>query len=524
MNNPFVTRKPVSAEYFVGRKDVVRRIFAALISNSHNVVLVDQPKSGKTSLLTYAGSHKARSEHLGSRVAEFLFVSLDCGKLLARYREADFWRAVTDQIAEPLLKDAITVLLSGSMEMPDVQRFLDALKQARRKLVLMIDELELMLPHPHLGTGEFLAGFRSLSEDGSLSIIAASQLNVEQLNARTEHEYGSPKFNYFQNERLGAFSDIEVDGFLTHYLGDDDLVFSAADRVWIKRVAGGFPYLAQAAAWIWFDLVPQNKSLREKRRAAGSWLRGETAEFCRNIYQSLNHRERQLLSQIAVSEQPTRMNPEQALALTELIDQALIDRAAGKWRVRSECLAEWIVRHAAGVWRAPAEQAVTTLQTPPLRLFISAAEQDVEFCIELDSHMASQNLGISCWHRGKIPPGADQLEWLLQEARTADIILVLLSAEHLCYSQSEVAITLARAAASHVELIPILAHALAIESTPFVDMRLLPETQQPVRKLRHRAHAWAEVTKHVAMCTRNLRQRSGVRAAHDLRNSTELPA
>lgn len=514
MDNPFLAGKPVPPEYFVGREALVDRIYGCLRSNSHNVLLVDVQKGGKTSLLTYLRAPQVRQRYLGSQDANFSIIKFDCELLPSHYKPADFWRHVLTARDDRLLESEVATLLSSSVDALSVGKFLESLVQRRRKLVLLIDEFDLLLGHPNLGGGEFLGALRALSSAASaLSIVAASPLDVAQLNDRTSHKYGSPKFNTFQNERLSPFSDLEVGSLLTQYLGDSPLLFSELDRSWIWHVSGGWPFLVQTAAWVLFDVTMRGAHGRDKYEAARRWLQAETDEFCERICRNLPPRERQLLSQVAHGAHPDPSWPEDELAMSRIVEQLLIEKVAGQWQVRSQCLAWWLTRYTLA--SQPATARTISQGVPrrrdPISIFVSAAETDVDLCRELETHLGllGRQIPLACQHRGKIEAGQVEREWLLQQARTADLIIVILSVEHLhaelhSDAESELEIAWTRADAGHAQLVPVLGSPTLLEGTPFCTRRSLPQNQCAVRLWEHRSQAWKEVSAEIGRCLRQV--------------------
>ncbi|MCB0368025.1 MAG: hypothetical protein KDD45_00960, partial [Bdellovibrionales bacterium] len=80
-------------------------------------------------------------------------------------------------------------------------RFLEQLKEENWRLVLMIDEFDIILYNPTLNSAEFYGGLRSLASTtrGALALIIASRLSLSDLDVATQKfsRTGSPYFNIF---------------------------------------------------------------------------------------------------------------------------------------------------------------------------------------------------------------------------------------------------------------------------------------------------------------------------------------
>jgi hypothetical protein len=84
--------------------------------------------------------------------------------------------------------------------------------------------------------------------------VIASRQPLGRLNELTQvfNPTGSPYFNIFSELTLADFPDADVDALL-HLAGER---FTAQDRAYLRQIAGGQPFLLQAAAAAMWDAPP----------------------------------------------------------------------------------------------------------------------------------------------------------------------------------------------------------------------------------------------------------------------------
>ncbi len=150
----------------------------------------------------------------------------------------------------------------------------------------------------------------------------------------------------------------------------------------------------------------------------------------------------------------------------------------------------------------------------PIKVFYSYSHKDDALRERLAAHLAileRQDL-IEDWHHRKIAAGEDWAREIHQRLESAEVILLLISANFLassyCY-ELEMTRALERHAAGEARVIPIILRPSDWRQAPFADLQALPEGGKPVASWRNRDAAFAEIT-------------AGVRAvAEELRRSPE---
>jgi Effector-associated domain 2/TIR domain len=120
-----------------------------------------------------------------------------------------------------------------------------------------------------------------------------------------------------------------------------------------------------------------------------------------------------------------------------------------------------------------------------LKVFISYAREDLIFRQELDKHLNNlkrQEI-ISSWHDGDIIPGTERQPQITEQLKTADIILLLVSADFMasdfCYS-TVLKQAIARHDAHQAHVIPILLRPTDWEGAPFAKLDMLPTDAKAV--------------------------------------------
>lgn len=141
-----------------------------------------------------------------------------------------------------------------------------------------------------------------------------------------------------------------------------------------------------------------------------------------------------------------------------------------------------------------------TQQKRPVELFFSYSHRDEKLRDELEKHvslMKRQGL-IKGWHDRKITPSSEWAGEIDDHLNTADIILLLISADFLasdyCYD-----IEMKRAMQRHEEgtarVVPIILRECDWQDSPFAKLHALPKDARPITAWPNRAQAFTSVSK-----------------------------
>ena len=141
--------------------------------------------------------------------------------------------------------------------------------------------------------------------------------------------------------------------------------------------------------------------------------------------------------------------------------------------------------------------------SPGKRLFYSYSRRDEALRDELETHLKILQHGglIDAWYDRQIEAGDDWKESIDQELDSADIILLLVSADFIaseyCYKK-EMTKALQRHEEGEARVIPIILRDVNWSSAPFGHLQALPKDGKPVTSWHNRDSAWRDVSEQIA--------------------------
>jgi hypothetical protein len=155
--------------------------------------------------------------------------------------------------------------------------------------------------------------------------------------------------------------------------------------------------------------------------------------------------------------------------------------------------------------------AKSTISDGPVQLFYSYSHKDERFRGQLETHLTllrRQDL-IRDWHFRKIPPGREWEGAIDQNLESAEIVLLLVSADFVgsdyCYD-----IELNRALDKHesgeARVIPVIIRPTDWTGTPFRKLQALPKDAKPVTKWANRDDAWLNIATGIRKVVNELRE------------------
>lgn len=252
MPNPFTFGSPVQPSALCGRRRELRRLVGRLTQQGQSSALVGEPRSGKTSLLHYLMSPQTRANLYASAGETLRFVYFDALTLGAHFSPAQFWERALEPVREiaPKTSPLESALRTCQIEHYGnfvLERLFTRLQEAGLTLALLLDEFDALVELPAFQQAEFYGGLRALaSRYASLALVIASRQSISSLNRRTQEfsRSGSPFFNIMDEIFLGPLTEKECAELLA-CAGER---FSPQDQRFLLSVAGGHPYLLQAAA------------------------------------------------------------------------------------------------------------------------------------------------------------------------------------------------------------------------------------------------------------------------------------
>lgn len=131
-------------------------------------------------------------------------------------------------------------------------------------------------------------------------------------------------------------------------------------------------------------------------------------------------------------------------------------------------------------------------------VFLSYSHKDENIREELATHMHSlirSNL-ISTWSDKMIVPGQDWEQEIIHNIETADIILLLVSADFIksdyCFDK-EVKLAVKRTEQNDAILVPIIARTCNWKDTPFAKFQVLPTGAKPINSWSDKDEAYTDI-------------------------------
>ncbi len=374
MSNPFFYGNPVLPDQFLDRRRELRRITRRIVNRGQSSAVVGELDSGKTSLLLYLSAPETRAKLYGESGERLLFSYMDVQTLGGEFSQAQFWeyglRPLHKQVIAPNpdspLAQAYQVCQENDFGAFVLERLFAQMGPTGWRLVLMLDEFDLLLHHPILNCGEFFGSLRSLASRsrGALALVVASRRSLASLNEDTQQfsRTGSPYFNFLAEIILGALPNEYVTELLRR-AGDR---FTAEECHFITEAAGGHPYLVQVAASALWEVYEDGEgNPRQRRQHVERSLYHEAAQtfgYVWRLWPSETHR---ALTAVALAHINTLEEREKLLEkhqfdvqqlvreiddcdpeLRSLADQGFVaqdEAIPGGWRVRPQVLLRWLV-------------------------------------------------------------------------------------------------------------------------------------------------------------------------------------
>lgn len=155
----------------------------------------------------------------------------------------------------------------------------------------------------------------------------------------------------------------------------------------------------------------------------------------------------------------------------------------------------------------------------PIKVFFSYSHRDEEFKDELVNHLSIlQRQGvIDGWHDRLISPGSEWDREIDDYLNSADIILLLISADFLASNYCwgvEVKRALERHEAGEACVIPIVVRAVNWKNTPLAKLQALPKNAKPIRSWEDRDEAFTNVSEGIELAVNLLQDQRKKRMEH----------
>lgn len=362
-HNPFTYDNPVPVERHVNRQKEIRTLFSRL-KNGDSTAIVGKPRIGKTSLLDYIAAPAIQWVWLNTESDLFIPVKLDDKVWLnAEKSSKGFWLEVLNKlkaaIGDETIQQQITQLVEADQYSPQrLNAFFRKLGRRGQRVILLIDNFDLLLTHANLWTAEFLGPLRSIvTRTDGLQIITTSMMSLADMNDRAPKimPFGSPLLNYLIEVKLRPLSNQDVDHLLDQAPHENEINFDAEDRTFIIWLSGHHPYRVQMAGAFLFDAIANDLPSAQRYVLACELFYQRTAAHFADLWQHhLNNDTRMVMLILSAAQsshiiqphasnfgqikQPQRFAPE----LRTLEELGLVEKVAADWPWEQVHLLQWL--------------------------------------------------------------------------------------------------------------------------------------------------------------------------------------
>jgi hypothetical protein len=241
--NPFFHRGPVrDPAYFFGRAQE-QAFVAELLRTGQSVAVSGARRLGKTSLL-FQIAHPEVAPALGLGPDTTRWAYLDGG--------------VLDGLDEEWLYGQVDLALGGEADAVPYGRFVErlrALAAQRLRLILVMDEFELLAANPRLGQPLFNR-LRGLAAQLPLQFVTASRDPLVTLTFAHPETLSSPFFNIFAPLHLAPLADLDAAALLRTLSSRGGHPFGPATVEQLLGLAGPHPLFLQVAGYRAFAALP----------------------------------------------------------------------------------------------------------------------------------------------------------------------------------------------------------------------------------------------------------------------------
>jgi hypothetical protein len=305
--NPFIYPGPVPVDKFVGREEEINSLLNR-IATGQNTAVVGEPHIGKSSLLKCLAESEDCRARLGNKAAKTLFVFLDCHLLPSNFTPTDFWgrnlAVVSESCSDKQVRDDVNLAERDNFSIAALDKLFRTVTDCGWLVALLIDEFDRMLDHRGFNTADFFGALRALSQLTGLAVVTTSRLSVKEMNQEGLKlaRLGSPFFNGLLDVNLRPFDDNDVNALLEKALAGTDVTFDARDRDFLHSMAGGHPFLLQAAAGALYDAIVSGKQNDARYYQAGRVFYRQTEDHFSDFWHRLDPKARTAVTILCLAE------------------------------------------------------------------------------------------------------------------------------------------------------------------------------------------------------------------------------
>jgi len=389
--NPFKYGGPVPPERLLGREHESRRALDRLYTGQ-SLAITGQPHVGKTSLLGCISDASWRSSQKPGRFNSTFFTLIDAQLLRASESPRDFWEkalAILEEQGIGELSKIYNKTRAAQFETFSLKRLFSDISETHARLVILIDEFDVILGQPGLNCAEFYGSLRSLaSTTPGLSYVISSRYDLAKLNQLTQaiNPHGSPYFNTLTEIEIGGLRDQPIEelvSLLEKHMLPSDFYF-------VKSISGGHPYIAQATASILWDLREDGFSSTECYFLAGKNLHRVLKSHFDDCWRFWTTETKQVATAIALAQIPSLLGTRRINAqeiLENILDYAselltlervgiIAQDSNNGWSVQQGAFLWWLADEIRKCLRKGASDFGSWLQSQEIESLLTRQQKD----------------------------------------------------------------------------------------------------------------------------------------------------
>ncbi len=292
---PFVLGKPIkNPADFYGRRRILRELYQAIL-NAELVALVGEHRCGNTSIIYQLLHEQQRAAHLSAEQDAGLVFALVSSQLATEGPDA-LLRRIARAVRRTEADGGPEVSLPADHLW--FEDYLDDLADRRRRLVLLVDEFEILAGFDP----SFWEWFQTLITERDVSMVVTTHTDLSRF--RTERRAGPPFYNMFRSVYVGSFCPLTVDQFLREKSEITDFDFSSVRDV-IDELAGRYPYYLQVAAALFYLFAGgESRVSPEQVEQVRAEFRLRTAALFDDAWRKLPQAERCALTLLSIHARP----------------------------------------------------------------------------------------------------------------------------------------------------------------------------------------------------------------------------
>lgn len=291
--NPYLNKGMIpGSEEFYGRKEEIENIYER-IKTTQSTFVVGERGIGKSSLLYHIYHEKDKYLDNPERYV-YLFISIQEENINS---PKDFFKVLLRGLREKA-KDKIVINEDISYE--NVKNVVSELDKARYKLILFIDEFDLLADNNEFDE-IFYANLRALAPYHVAYVITSIKKIIEYKKYEKEYEkiITSPFFNIFTEVLLLPFNKKEIVEMIKN-LSTKQGISLKEESEFIFDVAGLHPFFIQIACSVLFKYKSKGKELgKSDYDKIREEIWDESKFHFEYIWNRLRKEERDVLSKLA---------------------------------------------------------------------------------------------------------------------------------------------------------------------------------------------------------------------------------